>query len=115
MSAAKSVLPESSQNVNHALIMYMPVKHLPHDIFKPQPEPVFRREREIFRNALNTIYHLCGGNNSESDTEYFHIVLTTILWAAEKERKQSHRDGLCLDMISVIASKLQEFASSRKN
>ncbi len=74
-----------------------------------------KRKPEIFRDALDHLYHLCGGNNSESDTEAFHLTLLDVLKDAELQRKQSHRDGLCLDMISVIAFELQERYSQSQN
>lgn len=77
----------------------MPKKHHSKRLVGNQwlPDPIY--------DALNEVIKLCG-LQGESGTEDFYYMLRDILEDVDGEIEKSHKDGLCLDMCSVISYEL---------
>jgi hypothetical protein len=62
------------------------------------------------RAAVAKLVEVCGYNKSESASEWFLVLLTDAVEAVFLEVDESHKDHLCLDVTSALASQLAEKA-----
>jgi hypothetical protein len=58
--------------------------------------------------AMKSLAEACHFDNSESGSEAFLELLHQVAKNVKREVKQSHKDGLCLDCYTAMASDLAE-------
>jgi len=62
----------------------------------------------IIHEAMKTLAAACNFDNSESGSEEFLELLLQVAKGVKREVKQSHKEGLCLDCYTAMASDLAE-------
>lgn len=67
-------------------------------------------KNDPIRSAVANLIEVCGYNKSESASEWFLVLLADAVDSVSLEVEESHKDGLCLDVTSALASELLEQA-----
>lgn len=74
---------------------------------------MFSRKDPIYV-AVDNLCKACGfDNQGESGTERFYHLLSEAVDQSGDELDESHEEGLCLDMVSALASNLETLLANR--